>query len=65
MQFIDRVSQGFRLVNLNKRFHLSHDSTDIFSAIDCCAVRAQGDNARLPSCDSTDIIARVFISDCS
>ena len=62
MQFIDRVAQRFRLINLNKRLHLPYNAADILAPIDVSAVRAQGDNTRLATGDAADIVACVLIS---
>ena len=61
VQFIDRIAQRLRLVNLDKRLHLSHNAADIFSAVDRSAVCAQGDDSRLAPCDAADIVACVLI----
>ena len=63
MQLVDSISEGFRLVNLYKRLHLTHNAADILAPVHSAVIRAERHNARLPPHDAADIVACVLIPD--
>ena len=55
-------AQGFRLVQLNERLHLSHDATHILPSVDGAVVGTLIHHACLTSCDASHIVAGMLIA---
>ena len=63
MQLVDRVPEGFRLIDLDEGLHLADNAADILAPIHSAVIGAKRHHPGLPPDDTTDIVSGMLVSD--